>query len=730
MSLKSLLRSAVFTLASVCTALPSAVQAEGGPFAVTTGSYRFAGRDEPLVATDRKVDLWAEVYRPTNLSGGPLPVAVFLHGNHGTCGIFSKEFQVRFDSGSSYTQTGKCEAGAVVVPNHLGYEYLAKELASWGYIVVSINANRGITAAPGVPDDVGLNLMRGRLILRHLALLSDWTRGTGQIPPPATLKFNPRGTMDLSQVGLMGHSRGGEGTRAALQQFRDQGSPFPALIDGLSIKSIFEIGPVDGQTSRELNADGVDSMILLPACDGDVLNLQGMKVFDRALQGKVPDTSKTFHGTVYVWGANHNAYNTEWQTSDAAGCGGTDPIFQSLGRSKPQQATAIQTLVPFFRGTVGAKADRSLTALFDPANPLPSPFLDIAIADRGYIPAPVGDTVQKLETFSQPTGKSDAGINTTSRNVKVVHQAAGTDDWWKEHDDGTRVANVSWTAENTGSKLFQVNFRPAKNMSEFKTLSFRTALRCFGEICDFPASDKGEMSYGVRLLDGNGQASTLYLTDKDVRISRPIGLPSQTFTIPDFPPFTIPGNLHSVLYTVQIPLSALAGVDLSQITALRFTFHNQSVGSVDIGDIMLSKSDPVADPNPRVASRAPSAMMAAKVQMASMVRHDPASDGNSLTIVRKPAAARSTGAATAETGKPTVDMVVTSKRPFPVTDAFPTLKVGNKTIRADGSTIGPDGKTMTISVPEATFNALPAGADVSLLLLASSPPWRFGPLPK
>ncbi|TXN19209.1 hypothetical protein FV220_25210, partial [Methylobacterium sp. WL19] len=209
MSLKSLLQSAVFTLASACTALPTVVEAADGPFAVTTGSYRFAGRDEPLVASDRKVDLWAEVYRPTTLSDGPLPVAVFLHGNHGTCGTFDKELQVRVDYGSSYTQTGKCEAGEVVVPNHLGYEYLAKELASWGYIVVSINANRGITSAAGIPGDAGLNLMRGRLVLRHLALLSDWTRGTGQIPPPATLNFNPRGTMDLSQVGMMGHSRGG-----------------------------------------------------------------------------------------------------------------------------------------------------------------------------------------------------------------------------------------------------------------------------------------------------------------------------------------------------------------------------------------------------------------------------------------------------------------------------------------------------------------------------------------
>ncbi|GJE19356.1 hypothetical protein [Methylobacterium marchantiae] len=684
-----------------------------------------------MVATDRKVDLWAEIYSPKALTGKPFPVVVFLHGNHGTCGTYDKQLQVRIDSGVAYTTTGMCNPGEVVAPSHLGYEYLAKELASWGYMVVSINANRGITAGSGAEGDGGLNLMRGRLILRHLALLSDWNRGTGEIPVPSTLKFNPRATMDLSQVGLMGHSRGGEGARAALQQFRDEGSPFPALTGRMSIKSIFEIAPVDGQTSRVLDADGVNSMVLLPACDGDVLNLQGIKVFDRAFSRTEPDKSKTFHGTVYVWGANHNAYNTEWQLSDSDGCSGTDAIFQATGRSKPQQVTAVETLVPFFRATVGAQADKSLAAQFDPSNSLPSNLVDIANVDRGYLPAPLGDSVQKLETFSQETGLNDAGIRTKIRGVQVVHQDAGsTSLWGSEHQPGTRVATVSWTPDSDKSKMFQINFKPAKDMSGFKTLSFRTALRCFSEICDFPASADGELPYGVRLIDGNGESSKAYLTGRDVRISRPVGLPEARYPQPPGPDFVIPPYLHSTLFTIQIPLSALSGVDLSRITGLRFIFHGQESGTVDIADILLLKSEPVVDPNPKVASKAPASMMAsARIQLASMTQYDPAADANTLKIVRKPPAVRPAGTTARAAPAPVmVDVVLTSKRHFPVTNSFPRLKVGDKIV--EGGTIGPDGKTMTISVPEATYNALPAGADVTLSVLASSAPWRFGPLPK
>ena len=50
----------------------------------------------------------------------------------------------------------------MVVPSHEGYAYFAERLASYGYIVVSINANRGVNAAPGVAGDLGLNLRRGR----------------------------------------------------------------------------------------------------------------------------------------------------------------------------------------------------------------------------------------------------------------------------------------------------------------------------------------------------------------------------------------------------------------------------------------------------------------------------------------------------------------------------------------------------------------------------------------
>ena len=108
--------------------------------------------------------------------------------------------------------------------------------------------------------------------------------------------------------------------RAALAQFRDRGSPWPGRIGaGTRLGALYEIGPVDGQTSRVLDASGVAWNVLLPFCDGDVSSVEGVQVFDRQLLRRT-DAGKLPKSTFAVWGANHNFYNTEWQQSDSPGC--------------------------------------------------------------------------------------------------------------------------------------------------------------------------------------------------------------------------------------------------------------------------------------------------------------------------------------------------------------------------------------------------------------------------
>ena len=95
-------------LAIGLSALLAPVAAADGPYQVTEGSYQFLNLSEPLVATDRNIDLWAQIYRPQKLGQKAFPLIIFLHGNHGTCGRYDATREVRVDDRSDYTTTGAC----------------------------------------------------------------------------------------------------------------------------------------------------------------------------------------------------------------------------------------------------------------------------------------------------------------------------------------------------------------------------------------------------------------------------------------------------------------------------------------------------------------------------------------------------------------------------------------------------------------------------------------------
>src|SRR5438552_16068795 len=141
----------------------------------------------------------------------------------------------------------------------------------------------------------------------------------------------------------------------------------------MNIKGIFEIGPSDsflptasdGTGSQYLNADGTAWNVLLPMCDGDLSNLQGVRAFDRAMaytgtNSGIPSESPARQKSTYsVWGANHNFYNSEWQLSESAGCRGPDnarifpyPVTDGSG-SPNQRTTGSASALAFFRANVG-----------------------------------------------------------------------------------------------------------------------------------------------------------------------------------------------------------------------------------------------------------------------------------------------------------------------------------------------------------------------------------------
>jgi hypothetical protein len=659
------------------------------------GTYKLPAGIDPTVSTEMATELWAEVWRPN--AAGPFPLIVFLHGNHGTCGRFSGG--IRIDDRSDYTFSGTCPGGYVVTPNHLGYNYLARNLANNGYLVVSINANRGVNAAPGVFGDSGLNLRRGRLVLRHLQQLAQWNASGGA---PPSLGFQLTGLIDFSHVGLMGHSRGGEGMRAAVAQYKDPGSPWPARIGPVTFEALFEIGPVDGQTSRILNAVHLDWNVLLPGCDGDVSNLQGIKPFDRMLQ--IDDEPQPQRKSSFlVYGANHNFFNTEWQLSDASSCLGQSPLFPSTGGSASQRAEALQTVMPFFRAHVGPTPIGKQARRFDPSYQLPEGLTEITRHARGFTWTPKADRNFIIDDFDNNTGTSSRNVpNQASGLSEYTHGQASTN-----HDASQRAAAVSW---NSLGDFLQVNAAGAGssvNVSSLRTLEFRVLLRCSGSVCSSAPNPTGDVDFSIALVDRDGILSDPVTLKSVAVVSRPAG----------------ESSLNFLFQTVRIPLSDFAGVDLGLFRGVRFIFDQTPSSSISLGNVRLTRA--AAGPGGVPPEPPPVEQIASgDARAAVMMANASAPDDNRILSIRRLDAA--TAARTAGLAASAVEIEVTSSRPFPIGGALPTLVIGDQQFTLSRFRSGKTDR-LIFTIPAAEFGSVRTGAPVSVVV-GGAPVWRFGPL--
>lgn len=688
-----------------------------GPLAVTSAEYKF----DPIVDPDISAlptELWARVYRPTDLSGGPFPLVIFLHGNHATCGriLPSPPFPpgVRADDNTQYTFYGTCPpTSPIVTPNHLGYAYLAERLASWGYIVVSINANRGINAAPGFFGDAGLNLTRGRLALKHLQRLSEWNTNGGT---PASLGVDLQGKLDFSQVGLLGHSRGGEGMRAAYNQYRDMGSPWPGRIpDPINFQGIFEIGPVDGQTGRILNADGTAWNVLLPMCDGDVFNLQGVKPFDRMMR-IFSDNPATQKSTFTVWGANHNFYNTEWQLSDSDGCfgPGNPRLFPDFVGSPNQRQTALASALAFFRGNVGPNADSSFNQNFDPQFTLPPVVTSVTRVDRAFIDSPNSGFSTVFEDFDRVTGTNSSGAANDASNITITHRTGVPN-----HDATQRAAFLSWTAGGPAT-FFQSNWTAAgsgRDMGNFSTLDFRISRQCAVPDDSFcrnpsPLNPAGPTDFSIQLALADGTLSDAIKLSSYADLRGPIGAFFVGFG----------SVLHPILQTVRVPLGDF-GVDTNRVRGVRFTFDGTPQGAIYLANIRLSSPGGLAAAGIAAASADGSAALAAAAGPAQV--RTIITEGNTLRL-------RTVVSAAALGNVPAIEVEVTSTREFPVRDELAVLRIGAQEFNISRYPDTGDTHTLIFTLVADEFAQAASGADITVQYGSgeSNLVWSFGPLNK
>jgi hypothetical protein len=564
-----------------------------GPFTVLEATYSQGGNQEVFScpAADgcevTSAEVLGEVYYPSNLSAGPFPLVIFMHGRHGACYDPATGSQLSL----SALQWPCTEGGAsyVPLPSHRGYDYIGRVLASHGYIVASVGAN-GINAQDRFAPNAGI-VDRAHLVDRHLDLWEGFnTVGSSVEGAPFAADFI--GAVDLANVGTMGHSRGGDGVAAHYEIF--SGST------NYTVRALLPIAP-----TNNLNAivPNTDLGVVLPYCDGDVFTLEGSHFYDHARYAMAGDQSHKF--TFLSPGANHNFFNTTWTPE----CWGATPCWADSRGTMPagtsddflvgggfwgysssdshcavgaanrltatqQRAVGLAYTAAFFRFSLGGERQFLPLLRGDVAPPA-----GVQPIFAGYHP-PEGerldltrfDTPNGMGVFTETTLAGTGGVRGAITGSGITNNQCGVTTSClggalrEVHFDGgspglSRLKNV-WDAP--GDALTNALPAGAQDVSAFGTLQFRAGI-------DTAATSPAVFS--VTLTDGTNTRTRT--------TSSQIGLNDL---------FVPPGDAlkTTVMNTVRIPLNLFAPVNPAFLQSVTFTYDGSANGTVMISDLAFT----------------------------------------------------------------------------------------------------------------------------------------------
>jgi hypothetical protein len=527
-----------------------------GKYGVDVSEYNLGDEVIYLPGLGHRSELRAKVYAPRH-AAGPRPLVIFLHGRHAAC------YGTPSVPPTGGDKPWPCPAGMKPVPSYRGFDAPAEALASHGYLVVSISAN-AINALDAVDD--GGALARAQLVLGHLDLWKRWSSRGGR---PYGRRFV--GKVDLHNVGLMGHSRGGEDVARAVLLNSELGGRY-------GIRAVLPLAPTD---FTRFTVPGVAMSVLLPYCDGDVVDLQGQKFYDDTRYAVSRDRAP--RSTVLVMGTNHNFFNTEWTPGESAApsvddwsdggapCGpGTNGRLTAKEQQSVERAYVAgffrlelgreQALMPLFDGSMTRAASAGRAVVRVVAQAPAGQRLDVARLDQ-QLPA---GSVSGSATAAVCAGagpKRELGTppcGTTGSQWQQPHWATGA---FVPKAPTTAVTKLEWTGT---SGVLRFNLAPgSRDVHKYSALTFRASPGPTGT---------AQTDLSLRVVDGHGHAVVMPVSRFGDALVR----------LPGADELALPKIL---LRTVRVPLSTMSKLDLKDIRTVELRTDKAPNGSVFLSDL-------------------------------------------------------------------------------------------------------------------------------------------------
>ena len=418
--------------------------------------------------------------------------------------------------------------------NYINYDFLLQHFARNGFVAASIHLNNGMSA-----------LGRANMLFEHLAIIK-----------PA---FGPK---LQNNIGVMGHSRGGEAVIKAARLNQQQ-----AL--GHGINALIALGPTDQYGHEVLAAPwATPFFVLYGSRDGDITGgiwtpgysvpQTGFALYDRA-----DGANKHM---VFVERASHNGFINfnENFSGEAASC--VPPL--------DQQKVTLAYMNAFFRMLL--RADTRWDGMFS----------------GEWKPPSVAATGIRMQSQSRTTGQSTlddfqsntvwttsssgaavagTGLTVTPSEGKLHNHAMDPGiDAQSPHD--SKGLKAQWSS--SGNRIDWAVPPAMKNVSGFAVISIR-----LGQVA-LSALNPANLAQNMRIALKDGANN-----ERAVRVSA-----FHELAYPDIRP--TPAYTKSALISVRIPLSAYtivcAGqvqVNLSDIVSVGMVFSETVAGEIDIDEI-------------------------------------------------------------------------------------------------------------------------------------------------
>ncbi|HZX10650.1 MAG TPA: hypothetical protein VFG01_06855 [Acidobacteriota bacterium] len=253
------------------------------------------------------------VWYPSGM--GPFPLVLCVHGNHNM---------------ADYSDPG--------------YAYLGEHLASRGFIFVSVDENffNGHLFGPLKTENDG----RGWMLLQHLKLWREWSQDK---------EHQFFSLVDMNNIGLIGHSRGGEAAAIAGSFNRLSHYPDDATVEfdfHFNIKAIIAIAPSDGQykpAGQPTPLENVNYLTVQGAHDADVSSFSGARQYNRV---EFTDENYWFKAYLYSYRSNHGQFNTVWGNNDWGMPGGLILNRKALLEGEKQRKIALVYFTAFMEANL------------------------------------------------------------------------------------------------------------------------------------------------------------------------------------------------------------------------------------------------------------------------------------------------------------------------------------------------------------------------------------------